>query len=57
MFATVSLFWACWTHPGFLKLLWGIARRPGAVAGLLQVAGWMLAAVAVSDGDSAGVRA
>ena len=26
MFATVSLFWACWTRPGFEKILWELLR-------------------------------
>ncbi|MGD9855100.1 MAG: hypothetical protein AB7U20_09145, partial [Planctomycetaceae bacterium] len=50
MFALVSLFWACWTKPGFLSLVPGALDRPGAGRGLLSVGGWMLAAVAAGTG-------
>ncbi len=43
MFAAVSLFWACWTKPGFLTLFAGVLRRPGAINGLMLVLlGFML---------------
>jgi hypothetical protein len=47
MFLLVSLFWACWTKPGFLVLIAGVMGRPGAVFGLLVVLAWLLLAVAV----------
>ncbi len=47
MFALVSLFWACWTKPGFLVSIWGVMDRPGAGHGLFVVLAWMLAAVAI----------
>ncbi len=47
MFALVSLFWACWTKPGFLYSLGGVLDRPEAGHGLFVVLMWMLAVVAV----------
>lgn len=47
MFALVSLFWACWTKPGFLYSVSGVIDRPGAGHGLFVVFLWMLAAVAL----------
>ena len=47
MFALVSLFWACWTKPGFLYSLGGVLDRPEAGHGLFVVLMWMLAAVVI----------
>ncbi|MEZ6059378.1 MAG: hypothetical protein R3C19_03345 [Planctomycetaceae bacterium] len=47
MFVLVSLFWACWTRPGFLSTIIEAADRPDFSNGLVVVALWLLAAVAV----------
>lgn len=47
MFALVSLFWACWTMPGFLALAGHALARPGAGRALMTLVLWMLAAVAI----------
>lgn len=46
MFALVSLFWACWTRPGFLQLIGGALTRPEAGHGLLVVLMWIVATIA-----------
>jgi hypothetical protein len=40
MFILVSLFWACWTKPGFLLAARNICLQPGAAQGLLTVMLW-----------------
>ena len=47
MFLFVSLFWACWTIPGFLYLIGGSLSRPGADRGLFVVLLWILAVIAI----------
>jgi hypothetical protein len=47
MFTLVSLFWACWTKPGFLYSIKGVLQRPEAVQGLLTMGVWISSAVAV----------
>ncbi len=47
MFALVSLFWSCWTQPGFLVLILGVLERPEAGRGMFVVLMWMLAAIVV----------
>lgn len=37
MFSLISLFWACWTKPGFLYLLTAAMGRPDATRGILTV--------------------
>ena len=47
MFTLVSFFWAYWTDPGFPVLLRDALSSPGVGGGLLLVAAWLVAAVAV----------
>ena len=43
---TVSLFWACWTKPGFFDLVWRSLCRPEAVHEMTIVLRWMLVTIA-----------
>ena len=45
MFVLVSLFWSCWTKPGFLSLIASSLNRPGAMQGILIVIMSLLVAV------------
>ena len=45
MFLLVSLFWSCWTKPGFLALLGPAIHRSGATQGLWVVTLWIAAAI------------
>ena len=47
MFGLVSLFWSCWTKPGFLSLVADSLHRPGAFQGILLIVFWGLGAVTV----------
>lgn len=46
MFVLVSLFWSCWTKPGFLTLIASSLNRPSALRGVLTILMWLLIAVA-----------
>lgn len=46
MFSLVSLFWSCWTMPGFMSLVANSLNRPGASRGMLLVAMSLLLVVA-----------
>lgn len=46
MFALVSLFWACWTRPGFLSLIAEVANRSDVGKGISIILMWMLIAIA-----------
>ena len=47
MFLLVSLFWACWTKPGFLYSIKGVMNRSGVLHGLFVVLFWIGAATAI----------
>ncbi|MCC7337167.1 MAG: SGNH/GDSL hydrolase family protein [Pirellulaceae bacterium] len=47
MFGLVSLFWSCWTQPGFLVSISGVLAKPEAGRGLFVVSMWMLMAIVV----------
>ncbi|HUP80601.1 MAG TPA: hypothetical protein VM260_18780, partial [Pirellula sp.] len=47
MFLLVSLFWACWTKPGFFYSIKGVMNRSGALHGLFVVLFWIGTAAAI----------